>query len=308
MKTSFICISVKNLAEVLGRDKPIREFISSGGLEQPNGHLKLAALIQERTANLAVIPEGVAIVARTKANADVLNTIKGTPRFYIDHLNRTLATLRVSILRHKVQAVSLVEEGGKSHGLLVSLWANISEAFDRMGPSRLGTDLTKFSESYLEAALTILRPRAAKFSISLMLDDDIRQGTMASLADLLELKSNPRPKVLKIMVAEFHRLTDRQTECVTQHPDLMLKFLKAQRMVEEQQGDIMVEAVTWVRAQCFYYHDHHGNERNIATETGYICGAESLRRYLEFKENLALPKGNEPPAQVRTVSRGKKFR
>jgi len=314
MKQSFICISVKELARTLAQDRPIQSLLKNGSFAEADC-LKLAQLLQERTINSAVIPESIEVVASTEANKRVLDTIKGLPKGYVDHLNSTLKIQRVKILGHNPQAVQSVREGTDAYRNLITLWRNVEAAFDDIGPSRLGITPLSFCENYLIHCLPLIRSgRAAKFNITLLLDETVRQGTLISLRQQLDIRTNPDADILKQMVAEFLRLTKRTVDPVSNSSEMMVKFLKAQKMIRElgksePRKFLEENALNWVRAQCFYYREHFDTEHNIQVEVGYQCGAEAVNRFTDFLANLQQVKEEKPVATkgVKLHQIGRKF-
>lgn len=294
MKQPFLCISTAALADTLANDRPILAFLASKGckLFTREDAAKLAQLLQERTMAHAVIPESIQVVAATESNKKVLETVKGIPKGYIDHLNSALRQARTTVLKHNPQAVKAVAEGTEAYANLVTLFRNVEAAFTEIGPSRLGTTLISFTENYLAHALPLIRSgKAAKFNITLLISDAVRGGTVVSLREQLDLRSNPDSDLLKVMVAEFLRLTKRNIDPVSDNKDHLSKFMRAQTMVRELGGAeprryLEENALHWVRAQCFYYHEHYQDERNTSLELGYLCGAEAPTRFQDYLANI----------------------
>lgn len=301
MKETFICISVKQLAKTLAEDRPVQAFLQRGSFTEADC-IKLAQLLQERTLSNAVIPEAIEVVASTKANKRVLETIKGVSKGFIDHLNSTLKIQRVKILGHNPQAVQAIREGTDAYRNLITLWRNIEAAFEDIGPSRLGVTPLTFCENYLIHCLPLIRSgKAAKFNITLMLDENVRQGTLISLRQQLELRTNPDGDILKRMVAEFLRLTRRTVDPISENSEMLAKFLKAQKMIreldkKEPRKFLEENAIKWVQAQCFYYREHFDTEHNIQVEVGYQCGAEAVNRFTDFMANLQRVEEEKPVA------------
>lgn len=304
MKTPMVSISTQALAELLLEDRVIRDFIKGQGLFQPQGHLKLATMIQERGLSRAMVPEAIEVVSGARERR-TLEVARAVPMAQMEHLNRTVMSARVTVLKHNAKAVSLVVEGGKSWDNLVRLQRNVEEAYLAFGPSRLGTDMTRFTENYVTHLLQQLAGRGGKFTISLLLADDVRQGTMLAMQETLDWRANPHLKVVKEMIARFLALTGRKADSISTNTALRVKFLRAQRLMEAQ-GWFPGRAAQWVEAQCFYYLEHHGDERNLGTETGYLCGPDAVTRYTDYVANLGRVKVEAVGTPMHTIK--KKFR
>lgn len=295
-KKSILCISVEDFARVLERDSAIlsamKDHCKSPTTESAN---RLASMIQERTKGDAIIPEAFQVVASTKTNKKILDTIKGTKKAYIDHLNKTVLQMRVTVLRHNKNFVTPIQEGTEAYSNLISLWGNVEEAYAIVGNNRIAKTLISFSEVYVETIFQQARHGKQKFNLTLLLDENARQSTLVALQDKLELITNKYQPQIKAMIAEFIKVTGRNIDAISSKPEIASKFILAQKRMIEFGGEeyFLKNHLKWIHAQCFYHHEHFGNDVEIMREVGYVSGNESLTRFEDYLANLARVKEKE---------------
>lgn len=279
MKDPIISITVGNLATALEKDPYLKKKLS----EKRAGDWakEFAIMILERTWKSAVLPCQIEIVGDTKRLT--------VQKQFLQQFNKDLLLLRMSILGHR--HATPIKQDSASWKNLISLWVDMEDTFELIGPSKFGVNPLAFGKTYLTHALEIVKTRK-KFHIKSLLADDVRQQIADNIR--LDLEIRTKKKEVERMFELFCELTDRQPVTIRSIQNLH-KFLQAVKVLEENKAEDQWE--TWVQAQCFYYLDHFGEESNLGTELGYICGPESMARFTDFKRNLAaLPEKKVPKA------------